>query len=683
MENGPQDIGTPQQLLSHDGKVTGPAFQGACRPEPVTFLQLLQLKEYVANRFDEVMATCCAGGVLAAQQPVPSDKCDLSSHEQLLQDMVRNSEATAGELSQLKRQMYGLEQLLVRHLVSNAPPPSTFNKAANGDGERVQGISGMFQRTSSTSELLRLESKLEAMQFSYTARFDELKQICNEVCESSKQSDERLQNMQSSMIDLDQQMATGMKPEVSRKSSVRRGGSSISVDSAFSNLSAEEQRQIARVAGAWRGNAALEQVLGWTIQESEADMLTPRMDPAVSKCLGYVKVMSAILRVVNAIWLGLSLHISMDLLWQGRGLSGWIRHVDIAFLVAFILELLAQIALEKCRFFRGKDAWWNIIDAILTILLFLEIVVVVQQGIVGALRCIRLVRALGTLRTLFLFQRFRSLRLFVRSLITILMPLACTCLFLLMVLYMGSLGITQMVYNHITEKHPGLSASVPDDKMRSLYGSIWASMFTLLAAVIGNSDWLDLVQPLSAISPSAVLVFWITAAFGTAGIGNLLVGIFVERIVNDGHEDDRLHLREALATKQSSIGQLREVLQAKAVQTNGVMSRRLAVKAIEGPGLEHVQSMGIELQTALGVLDMLDTQNNGFVNLDEYLTSLSQLMAENVSVLMATTMYESRRLEQQIRVIQQQLSDFMYMEAAAASDENPDGRTSIVSLFPR
>jgi hypothetical protein len=257
------------------------------------------------------------------------------------------------------------------------------------------------------------------------------------------------------------------------------------------------------------------------------------------------------------------------------------------------------------------------------------------------------------------------LRLLLRSVPKVVEPMIYTTGFLLFILYLSSLGLTQIVHTYV-DHHPEATL---DANLRDLYGSIWATMFTLLVAIVGNGDWLQLVQPISGISVFLVPVFVIIAFLCVAGVSNLLIAVQVDRVIRDGQVDDRMQMRESLATKQSSINELRHVLSTTRGCTRGLLWRREAGRALRGPGREHLQSMGLELQTALGLLSMLDKEHQGFVNLEEFLCCLSQLLAENVSVHMATTLYECRRIGHQIQMLHNLVECFQEMLLPKVDDD--------------
>jgi len=243
------------------------------------------------------------------------------------------------------------------------------------------------------------------------------------------------------------------------------------------------------------------------------------------------------------------------------------------------------------------------------------------------------------------------------SLYNIIGPLACALTFLLFILYLTALGVSQTVEQHITEDGGS-------EDLLELYGSLWATMFTFFMAIMGGAEWQQILRPLRAVSGLLVLLFALVEVFAIFGVMNLLTATIVDGVIRNSQTNERLALRASMVEQRSAVNELRQALITVPPGTNGMMERRLAAKVLKGEGSIHLEGMGIDVQTALGLLKMLDTEDVGCIHVDEFLCSLSQLQAENMSVHMTTTIYESKKILQSIAGLRR-LMEESWLQAAA------------------
>jgi len=190
-------------------------------------------------------------------------------------------------------------------------------------------------------------------------------------------------------------------------------------------------------------------------------------------------------------------------------------------------------------------------------------------------------------------------------------------------------------------------------------------MFTFLMAGMGGAEWRQLLQPLHAVSGLLVFLFVVVEVFAIFGVANLLTAIVVDGVIRNSQTNDRLAMRASMVEQRSAVNELRHVLVTLPPRTNGLIERRHAAKVLKGKGNDHLESMGIELQTALGMLKMLDTEDSGCIHVDEFLCSLSQLQAENMSVHMTTTIYESKKILHSIAALRRLMEESSCSRAAA------------------
>merc|ERR1719272_655998 len=60
------------------------------------------------------------------------------------------------------------------------------------------------------------------------------------------------------------------------------------------------------------------------------------------------------------------------------------------------------------------------------------------------------------------------------------------------------------------------------------YGSLYESMFSLLAAILGGADWMEILRPLRQVSEIYSITFAFYIVFTVVGVLNILTGVFLD-----------------------------------------------------------------------------------------------------------------------------------------------------------
>merc|ERR1719440_311146 len=103
--------------------------------------------------------------------------------------------------------------------------------------------------------------------------------------------------------------------------------------------------------------------------------------------------------------------------------------------------------------------------------------------------------------------------------------LSWSLLFLLMIMYMFSVYFMQGAVQHIEKTNYD---SDTRSEIAKWYASIYDSIFSLLAAILGGADWVDIVRPLAQASEIYRLAFAFYIVFVVVGVLNILTGIFLD-----------------------------------------------------------------------------------------------------------------------------------------------------------
>merc|ERR1740121_2594251 len=140
-------------------------------------------------------------------------------------------------------------------------------------------------------------------------------------------------------------------------------------------------------------------------------------------------------------------------------------------------------------------------------------------------------KSLKMLRLLKLLRVFRILRIvrFVQELNNVLYLIAgslvsflWTFFLMLLLIYMMSVFLTQLVADYGTENTSGANL----DTLQLHFGSLGDAILSTFQAVTGGIDWGNLTLPLMDISPGLSVLFFGYIAFAVLVMLNLVTGVF-------------------------------------------------------------------------------------------------------------------------------------------------------------
>jgi len=257
---------------------------------------------------------------------------------------------------------------------------------------------------------------------------------------------------------------------------------------------------------------------------------------------------------INTVFVGIQMDLYLEAASKGGDKPPWLWYVDNLIMLAFVVELLAKLWLQRLQFFTGDDRRWNIFDAVLVVSSIVDALVIFAD--ISFLRFLRMARAIRAIRVLKCLRFVKDLRLMITS-------IACSasCLFwafvlLSCVLYLFAVFIMQGIL-YFLEHH---DAKVNEFVVQH-YGTVLSTMTSLFMAISGGMDWYELVTPLHAFSEWYTCIYVFYMLFVLFGILNILTAIFVEGAHHLARLDRDVVMNEQMSNDASTINELKRVFQ--------------------------------------------------------------------------------------------------------------------------
>jgi len=336
------------------------------------------------------------------------------------------------------------------------------------------------------------------------------------------------------------------------------------------------------------------------------------------------------------------------------------------------METVLKIAAFGCHgFWCGADAGWNIFDFIVVL------VSVVECGVdfwtqslqeesastsqVRILRTVRLIRVARSIRLVRLFRYVVALRTLMLSIIATTSSLFWTLSLLVIMCYGFAMGLTQFVIDHC--RYEAIDATgnfnaVPNcsQELRMYWNSVPDSMLTLFLAISGGISWDEAFRPLrsfSAIGSAMFLVYIVMAVFL---ILNVVTGVFCNTAIESANMDKDLATIKYERLKKSQVEQLRITFKELDHSSSEYISIQDLEAAMQKNKLSNfLESMDISTADAWTFFMLIDADESGLLDLDEFVSGCMALNGPAKSIDLAKMSFENKATRQEIRSIAEEL----------------------------
>jgi len=329
---------------------------------------------------------------------------------------------------------------------------------------------------------------------------------------------------------------------------------------------------------------------------------------------------------------------------HGGRVPEWVVTCNLVFNIIFILELAFRIFALRVWFLISPNEWgWNVFDffivcsSIVTDFAF-------QDINLSFLRTLRMLRAVRAVRVIRVLKFFRHLRKMLFSILASLASLIWFLLFLAMLMYMTSILLLQGLSNALDDMADEWFLNSEQKLVQEYYGSVTTSMYTLLAAVSGGSDWMLLEEPLRPAGYFYRTAFVAYILFVTIGVINVLTGIFLES--NADFEDTSLVVVEERKDIEREVVQMLEVFQSLDRNANGKVTWNTFQLAMKDDYMQaYLSSHKVKPAHALMTYQIMDEKNEGEIDAYEIIMGMLRLKGEAKTIDARILMRQLSKME--------------------------------------
>mmetsp|Transcript_2374 Transcript_2374/g.4309 ORF Transcript_2374/g.4309 Transcript_2374/m.4309 type:complete len:607 (-) Transcript_2374:155-1975(-) len=359
--------------------------------------------------------------------------------------------------------------------------------------------------------------------------------------------------------------------------------------------------------------------------------------------------------VINAIMIGAE--IEWEIQNPGQILATGFRAMNIVFVVVFTVEWILRVLAQGLAFFSHKQegAAWNMLDTALVLSSLVEEIVGGAGGApdMGGMRMFRALRLARSLRIIRVVQAFRNLRVMMRGIVNSLGSLVWAGGLLVSIMYMVTICLLQLVSEEITKKtldaSSGVLSSTNYDDMKTHFGSLFTTIYTLYLSILGGLDWRDAASPLIALSPVSGGVFMAYIAFACLCVLNIITGVFVENA--NRLTTQEMMLMEQMESRRAWLQEVADLFNDFDMDGSGNLIDLEFSSKLEDIRIKaRFEKLGVPVDSTNSerLFELLDFDGDGRIDIDEFTEAMQSMKGQARSIDIAKIHSDTRQLRKAI-----------------------------------
>lgn len=303
--------------------------------------------------------------------------------------------------------------------------------------------------------------------------------------------------------------------------------------------------------------------------------------------------------------------------------------------VIFTLELSMKIYVLQLRFFK-VDISWHILDVVVVSTGLVELVIDLvnlmntcencsESGLdLGILRALRIARAVRLARLARLVQYIRELRRLIISVLATLKSVFWTIVLLALIIYTFAVIFQQAVNDY--EQSVLRSNATPSSETEKFFPGLLRTAMTLLQTATGGLSWIEVESALSNISTLLVVTFLLYFSFIYFAVLNVVTGVFCSTAIENASQDAEAQIDEHVRKSKDYSDRLVKVFEKMDTDNTGTISILEFEEMWEDPALQALLStLGISQSKAWKLFEIMDEDDNGEINADEFVSTCFKL----------------------------------------------------------
>jgi len=327
-------------------------------------------------------------------------------------------------------------------------------------------------------------------------------------------------------------------------------------------------------------------------------------------------------------------------------LPAWMLVLDVAFVVAFAVEVSMRGCAQEAQFFLGDEWLWNVMDICLLIAALLEVLLIAVDVDFSFIRVLRLVRvpshSLRVFRSVKLGMLVRTLRLILLALMKSLVPFLWALLILLLTIFMFAIVFVNGVAGHVQDLTE--SSGVLGEDVKVYFATMPMALLTLFMAISGGVDWFLVWKLLNRINISYGMLFVLFVLTSELAVLNIITGLFVNDALENASLDKDLLMHKTVKQNREFHKKLKFLFQKMVPVGGTAISLEEFENHLNSSEVRlMLQFMGLETCDALSLFRILDVDESGLLEIDEFVVGFMRLKGKVNMIDIHCTLHEMYR----------------------------------------
>jgi hypothetical protein len=236
------------------------------------------------------------------------------------------------------------------------------------------------------------------------------------------------------------------------------------------------------------------------------------------------------------------------------------------------------------------------------------------------LRILRVVRITRVLRIIRVMKFFKDLRVMIQALASTIKTAFWALLLLLMSMYIFAIALSQIAADYVVLQIRSGSPMADDSLLVHYFGSLFKSLFTLFMSVAGGIDWEISFRPLQEVGPLPVAIYLMFIIFASFCLMNIIIGLFCQNAVEAFDKDKENMINAQLDDKRHYVEALIKMFDSWDKSRDDQITIEDFEKHLTEPRMQALlKTLDIERRDAVALFDLLDTDNSGGLDIDEFI----------------------------------------------------------------
>lgn len=345
------------------------------------------------------------------------------------------------------------------------------------------------------------------------------------------------------------------------------------------------------------------------------------------------------------------------------------KNTQHVFCLLFVVELVLRMVVDGKVFIKPTgELWWNLFDVFIVLLGVIESILTIADSGSGSvihnlsmLRLLRLLRIVRVLRIIRVMRFFRELRMMVFSILGSLRALLWLVILLIMVFYVFGVTITEgaTVYG----RENGLTGD-----LKTHFGTLFRTLLTLYKAMSSGINWGEMVPPLQTLPQGYWQVYVVYITFSIFVVVNVATAVFVETALQSAQVDKEVLISEEKFVQEERFMMIHTLFEELDVSGSGFIRLPDFERRLLNPDVEsYFNALGLDITYARTLFLLLDLDQNGVVDIDEFIFGVRRLKSEAKSLDLGILQYEMKWLMFQLSSMKEFMIKTHFMSRGAGS----------------